>query len=1059
MIRLRRLVAREFRQLVDVELRFPRRGRILVQGRNEAGKSTLFEAVFVALFGKPLDGKTLDECVQYGRDQAWLELEVELPGGRAMTVARQIRATSARNRYTLTITNADGSDETLQGVGVNARIEAELGLDGEALLNSCFVEQKKLEKLEGLGLREREHSLMKLLNLDRLVALADELKVTRADQADLQRLRDRLALADVQAQLPALEAQHAAAAAAVARAEAAAAVAAALAERRAVDALAQERAAAAAEAAALAERAAAAEALQRAAARLRDLTTARDRAVAAEAERRAADEAAAVATAAQAALPGVAALGARLTTLGRRREALDRLGEERATTARWVEAADAQLGRLAEARDALNDTRRSLVEARAAERDATADAEAAAHDVRAFDVRDALAAWLEAAGAADPAAAPRAAIAAARAELAARAGRARTRVGVPAALGVALALAAFGLNRALGADGVLGARLVGDVWAPPPLWLQLAAALGTRAALALGALACLALAARRYAAERARRAEVDRAIARLEGEASVAEQRRAMLAERRAAAEARLRLLNSVVPTEAVRAASAVAELGARLGDRSRADVAEALEAAREARARAAARIESLARREAELREAGGPVDAQALAQERAAKAARAERLAAFGARAAAHLAARAARLDVVAEREAIAEALAAMRGRWAALKEQADRLPALGAARDRWAAEAAARWDEAAAAHGAVVEAIAGQSVASPSWSRDHDGEVWATLAAAVAGAYAAAGGDAVREAHRSAAEAAAAVAARHDDARARWRVTAAALAARLAALDAADDALRAAGAALEAGAGGDGGDGTVAAALAALLPRLGSSEAAERAVLVERRDRLVRDIDVARHEQARLATALGLRGEALDAAACREALGSAALALATRHHGFRIVETAARNVVAQVLPATMDHMRRLLPALTDGRYFDARLTDDYRIQVWDERAGAWQKKNLFSGGTKDQLSLALRLAFAMATLPDERGTAPGFLFLDEPLGAFDEARAGALVQLLTTGEVAEAFDQIFLISHVRVDPRLFDHRVVLDGGRVVDGLDEVAPAFRDDAEVVTAG
>ena len=185
MIRLRRLVAREFRQLVDIDLRFPPRGRILVQGRNEAGKSTLFEAIFVALFGRPLDGKKLDECVQYGKEQAWLELELELSGGRTMTIARRIRAASARNRYELTIDGPDGASETVQGAPVGDRIEAELGLDGEALLNTCFVEQKKLEKLEGMGLREREQSLMKLLNLDRMVALAEELKVTRADQADV----------------------------------------------------------------------------------------------------------------------------------------------------------------------------------------------------------------------------------------------------------------------------------------------------------------------------------------------------------------------------------------------------------------------------------------------------------------------------------------------------------------------------------------------------------------------------------------------------------------------------------------------------------------------------------------------------------------------------------------------------------------------------------------------------------------------------------------------------------------------------------------------------------
>jgi exonuclease SbcC len=112
----------------------------------------------------------------------------------------------------------------------------------------------------------------------------------------------------------------------------------------------------------------------------------------------------------------------------------------------------------------------------------------------------------------------------------------------------------------------------------------------------------------------------------------------------------------------------------------------------------------------------------------------------------------------------------------------------------------------------------------------------------------------------------------------------------------------------------------------------------------------------------------------------------------------------------------------------------------------VWDERGGAFKEKNIFSGGTKDQFSLALRLAFALATLPQERGSAPSFIFLDEPLGSFDNERADALIDLLTEGEIARAFDQIFLISHVHVDERLFTHRVVLENGRVVE-MDLPAP------------
>jgi DNA repair protein SbcC/Rad50 len=107
----------------------------------------------------------------------------------------------------------------------------------------------------------------------------------------------------------------------------------------------------------------------------------------------------------------------------------------------------------------------------------------------------------------------------------------------------------------------------------------------------------------------------------------------------------------------------------------------------------------------------------------------------------------------------------------------------------------------------------------------------------------------------------------------------------------------------------------------------------------------------------------------------------------------------------------------------------------------VWDDSAGRYVSKNLFSGGARDQFSLALRLAFALATLPEELGTTPGFIFLDEPLSSFDGPRTEALVRLLTTGLVAESFSQIFVISHSRsFDPSVFQYRLEMRDGRVVE-------------------
>src|SRR5438445_13003098 len=59
------------------------------------------------------------------------------------------------------------------------------------------------------------------------------------------------------------------------------------------------------------------------------------------------------------------------------------------------------------------------------------------------------------------------------------------------------------------------------------------------------------------------------------------------------------------------------------------------------------------------------------------------------------------------------------------------------------------------------------------------------------------------------------------------------------------------------------------------------------------------------------------------------------------------------------------------------------------------------------------------MRLAFALALIPQAKGRNPEFLFLDEPLGSSDKVRREGILALMH-GELSENFKQIFLISHV---------------------------------------
>jgi DNA repair exonuclease SbcCD ATPase subunit len=204
MIYLRRLAVQNFKQLRDVELVLPSRGRFLVQGKNEAGKSTLFEAVFFALFGQALVAETsagrLADLIGYGLEKARVELDVAVRD-RLLRIARTI-VRGKPNLWELDIVQ-DGQTELVRGnEAVTRRIVQELGFDGDALLNTCFVEQKKLEKLEGMGRQERERSLMKLLNLETMQRLEDEFKVRGEDRLALRRYELRRELAEIQDELP-----------------------------------------------------------------------------------------------------------------------------------------------------------------------------------------------------------------------------------------------------------------------------------------------------------------------------------------------------------------------------------------------------------------------------------------------------------------------------------------------------------------------------------------------------------------------------------------------------------------------------------------------------------------------------------------------------------------------------------------------------------------------------------------------------------------------------------------------------------------------------------------
>lgn len=999
MIRLKRLYAHDFKQLTEINILFPDAGRILVQGKNEAGKSTLFEAVYFALFGLALNtesgAKNLDDLIRYEQEKARVELEVQ-----ARDCVLKITRTLIRgkpNKWELDIIRPDGTfDEIRTNKSVNDRLVSELGFDAEALLNTCFVEQKKLEKLEGMSKAKREESLSKILNLERLLELEDEMKLRGEDEKYLARLAHRVELARAQEELPGIVKDLERAEAELKQLDLYDNVERAIREMEARDALALELVTEQEKRAALRAQVTRVDALDRAAQVMGALLIRHD-ALAQDTEQYAAlqNERAEIEHAVQERLPALQA----------RQEEIKRLGVLAGRLTRVEAVRGTVLSDLQRAQNLRQELDGHL------ERGANLNATIAQHEtrlgeldekLRAYDIGDALGEWIAAEskekGGADD---DKSQITAKQTERDAL-GRSQRQY--------LIYLAVI----------VTGIGLVSAIFLPALVLSSNNLFLGVFAALTLAAAATFAviLIAGRLVNLNRQVTRLTEDLGRLEGEASA---RRSLAQDskgRTDTAVAKLNALGVPLPASAGAAQARRVELAATLENKTRAELQAERDDEREKWNYARAQRDEVTRRIQELSPA---TDSAGISQlER--KLDKADRILN---RWRPRLARRCAPLDVPPETETLRDAYRATQGDIKTVQAraaQADKL-AIDAARVQERITQSQR--ELKEQYDSIT--LPAQDIA-PAWSPALKRATLVALQAELLSSFTSAGGNQVRAQMAQADKQFGALEREHSI--------------RQSNADAAVLAARKLG--NELGIADDLSTEPAPAELQAFAERFAGSPLQDRAALDSRVRRLHQRVGELSGTRDRLERELGLVGEIVNAEQAQLELQEEQRSQAQRKYGAEIVARARRRIVQKILPATMEYMRRILPQLTRDRYHDAELdAESFKIKVWDERAGqsgAWKEKNIFSGGTKDQFSLALRLAFALATLPQERGASPGFIFLDEPLGSFDQERANALLYLLTEGEVGRAFDQIFLISHVPVQESKFTHRIRLESGALVE-------------------
>jgi len=157
--------------------------------------------------------------------------------------------------------------------------------------------------------------------------------------------------------------------------------------------------------------------------------------------------------------------------------------------------------------------------------------------------------------------------------------------------------------------------------------------------------------------------------------------------------------------------------------------------------------------------------------------------------------------------------------------------------------------------------------------------------------------------------------------------------------------------------------------------------------------------------------------------------------------------LEQTSESLRNRVKPQVERYMGLILPVITSGRYKAVQLDEDYTVRVFDPEAGEFKPKEVFSGGTEDQLLLAMRLAFALALIPQAKGHNPEFLFLDEPLGSSDRIRREGILTLLHQ-ELSQNFKQIFLISHVGDLEAEADTIIQMENGMVREVVGRTSPS-----------
>lgn len=119
--------------------------------------------------------------------------------------------------------------------------------------------------------------------------------------------------------------------------------------------------------------------------------------------------------------------------------------------------------------------------------------------------------------------------------------------------------------------------------------------------------------------------------------------------------------------------------------------------------------------------------------------------------------------------------------------------------------------------------------------------------------------------------------------------------------------------------------------------------------------------------------------------------------------------------SLIDRIKPTLSSYAKELFVELTDGKYLDFELNENYEIFIYDQ--GERFSVERFSGGEKDLANLCLRLAISLM-ISESSGVDFSFIILDEIFGSQDQSRKENILNGLA--RLKNRFRQIFLITHI---------------------------------------